>query len=218
MWQKLLLLVCLLLFAGKVYAQKQSLKTFEAPRYNLSLSYPDTLLSLPPPIPQSLLFLRKVDALHPTFNIVVQPKIISKKKSSLKKRVRKLLASYREVGLTDSEVVEYHEVTVSGHDALSASLTFSQGATSFRSHVTLVPLSNTELIFTYIDTSAGYNKNNALRRLILSSISLPSSQTEPLTSPTAQPTKTLWKGLGAIVSLFVIVLLWRFSKNRDSAS
>ncbi|MCB0332994.1 MAG: hypothetical protein KDD55_05805 [Bdellovibrionales bacterium] len=198
-------------------AEELGLKSFEAPRYQLSLHYPDSLISLPPPIPQSLLFLRHKDALHPTFNIVSQPRPTKESKKSLKKQVRQLLNSYREVGLTDTKLIDYHEISVSGHEALSASLRFSQGEVAFRSNVTVIPLQSNELIFTYIDRYDDYEKNGALWKLLLSSISLPQELSQPEKIKAAPSNTLLWNSLAAILGLFAVFLMWRWTHSRKSS-
>ncbi|MBN8547948.1 MAG: hypothetical protein J0M12_01395 [Deltaproteobacteria bacterium] len=152
----LLALLASLCFHQKYAQAQESAQLYVNPQFKFELRYPPALVPVESHNATAPLLLRTGGSNYPTFNVIVEPQTLNPSELTLAGQTERVLSAYRQLGMTDVELLSSRELELHGRAAKQIVLRYGSEPNSYTSAVTLLPADNFLYTLTFIEKSAAF--------------------------------------------------------------
>jgi hypothetical protein len=213
------LLPYLLSLAAAVRSEELLLKAFEAPAFELSLSYPVQFETLALKNQAVVLALKHAQSGYPTLNVVVQPGPYLAWASSEASQTQRILESYKLVGINMAKAIKAWKGKAGNQNAFFLDLEYTNGARKFVSTAAITSGLSKHFIITYIDQADTFEANLYLRNAVFSSIQIAGEENhKDLESGSYKPPLVLLIGpflvMAAAAIIYILIFILRLYRRR----
>lgn len=199
------LFIVLLSACSNAYADAAT-QRYGNPTLQFELQYPSELIPADSHNPISPLLLLSKGAMYPSFNVVVEPQALTSAELTLAGQAERVVAAYRQVGLTDAVLIEKSEILLNDKRAFSFLLRYGTKGQTYDSSVTIVPRSKFLYTLTFIDSSSAFGNSRRMLQVILNSF-VSSDGTATSAPPITRPNFLIYSSLFVCLAFFMALAL-----------